>query len=104
MDMIVKNRATYDLNSIKMAFNHPSKLVMTTSAKQGQVMLNFTDEDVVATIQHLVPSDFYKSMPPIHAHFTAWQDVYKTQFKGINLYIKFQINENRELILSFKEK
>lgn len=77
---------------------------MTTSAKQGQVMLNFTDEDVVSAIQNLAPSNFYKSMPPVHASFTAWQDVYKTQFKGINLYIKFQINVNRELILSFKEK
>lgn len=102
--MIAKNSATYDLNSIKRTFDHSNKLVMTASAKQGQVMLNFTDEDVVAAIQNLAPSDFYKSMPPVHVNFTAWQDVYKTQFKGINLYIKFQINANRELILSFKEK
>lgn len=102
--MTAKNTATYDLNSIKLAFNHSSKLVMTTSAKQGQVMLDFTDEDVVSAIQDLAPSDFYKSMPPVHANFTAWQDVYKSQFKGINLYIKFQINAKRELILSFKEK
>lgn len=44
--MIAKNTATYDLYSIKRAFNHSSKLLMTTSAKQGQIMLNFTDEDV----------------------------------------------------------
>lgn len=84
--MIAMNTATYDLNSIKIAFNHSTKLVMTNSAKQGQVMLNFTDEDVVSAIQNLVPSDFYKSMPPVHANFTAWQEVYKTQFKGVNLY------------------
>lgn len=70
--MIAKNTATYDLTSIKLAFNHSSKLVMTTSAKQGQVMLNFTVEDVVSAIQYLVTSDFYKSMPPVHANFTAW--------------------------------
>ena len=104
MHMIAKNTATYDLVSIKRAFDHPGKLVMTASAKQGQVMLNFTDEDVVSAIQNLAPSDFYKSMPPVLANFTAWQDVYKTQFMGINLYIKLQININRELILSFKEK
>ena len=104
MHMIDKYTATYDLNSIKIAFNHSSKLVMTTSAKQGQVMINFTDEDVVLAIQNLSPGDFYKSMPPVHANFTAWQDVYKTQFKSVNLYIKFQINAKRELILSFKEK
>lgn len=102
--MTARNTATYDLNSIKLAFNHSSKLVMTASAKQGQVMLNFTDEDVVSAIQNLAPNDFFKSMPPVHANFTAWQDVYKTQFKGVNLYIKFQINAKRELILSFKEK
>lgn len=39
---------------------------MTTSAKQGQVMLNFTYEDVVSAIQGLAPSDFYKSMPSVH--------------------------------------
>lgn len=77
---------------------------MTASAKQGQVLLNFTDEEVVLAIQNLSPSDFYKSMPPVHINFTAWQDVYKTRFKGVNLYIKFQINAKRELILSFKEK
>jgi hypothetical protein len=33
----------------------------------------------------------------------AWQDVYRLNFKEIDLYIKFQINENGELLLSFKE-
>ena len=44
---------------------------MTTSAKQGQVQLDFTDEDVVSAIQNLLSDDFYKSMPPVHANFTA---------------------------------
>lgn len=52
--MTTKSTATYDLNSIKIAFNHTSKLVMTASAKKGQVMLNFTDEDVVLAIQNFI--------------------------------------------------
>lgn len=102
--MISKQTPTYDLISIKAAFDCPDKLVMTTSAKQGQVALDFTDEDVVNAIQTLTQRNFYKSMPPLHTNFVAWQDVYKTHFKGVELYIKFQINSKRELILSFKEK
>ena len=42
-------------------------------------------------------------MPPYNLKFAAWQDVYYLRFQGIDLYIKFQINENGELLLSFKE-
>ena len=59
---------------------------------------------MVAAIQALTAKDFYKSMPPAHENFVAWQDVYKTFFNDFDLYIKFQINANRELIISFKEK
>lgn len=103
INMAAKNTPTYDLQSIKFAFNHADKLVMTNTAKKDQVMLGFTEEDVVSIIQNLSPRDFYKSMPPFHVNFTAWQDVYKAQCQGVNLYIKFQINGYRELILSFKE-
>ena len=102
--MTDRNMPTYDLDSIKKTFNHPSKLLMTTSAKQGQIAADFSDQDVVDTIQSLTRWDFYKSMPPAHENFIAWQDVYKTKFKQVLLYIKFQVNANRELILSFKEK
>ncbi len=102
--MILKHKPTYDLNSIKEAFDRPENLLMTSSAKRGQIELNFSDHDVVAAIQSLTMKDFYKSMPPVHANFVAWQDVYKTYFNGIDLYIKFQVNANRELIISFKEK
>lgn len=76
----------------------------TSSAKRGQIELDFSDHDVVAAIQALTVKDFYKSMPPVHENFVAWQDVYKTFFNDIDLYIKFQISVNRELIISFKEK
>jgi len=74
---LLKCTPTYDLNSIKKAFDCPENLVMTSSAKRGQIVLDFSDHDVVAAIQALTVKDFYKSMPPVHENFVAWQDVYK---------------------------
>ncbi|KTC81953.1 type II toxin-antitoxin system MqsR family toxin [Legionella cincinnatiensis] len=95
---------SYHLNDIKKAFNSANKLNMTVSAKQEQIMLGFTDQDVVDAIQNLQWNDFYKSMAPKNKGFFAWQDVYKSHFKGVDLYIKFQVGTRGELILSFKEK
>lgn len=67
------------------------------------VILGFTKDDVVNAIQALTRKNFYKSMPPHNLKCAEWQDVYHLRFKGIDLYIKFQINENGELLLSFKE-
>lgn len=97
-------RPSYNLDQIKKAFNNESKLRMTVSAKQGQMLLGFSDQEIVDAIQNLTNKDFYKSMEPINLGFTAWQDVYKSKFKGFHLYIKFQVNTYGELILSFKEK
>jgi motility quorum-sensing regulator/GCU-specific mRNA interferase toxin len=76
---------------------------MTNSAYQGMIILGFSKDDVVNAIQALTRKNFYKSMPPYNLKFAAWQDVYYIRFQGIDLYIKFQINENGELLLSFKE-
>lgn len=55
----------------------------------------------VSAIQSLIISDFYKSMEP---SFTSWQDACKSNFKGVQLYIKFQVNVYGERIRSFKGK
>lgn len=102
--MTENNKSAYELSDIKSAFDAPGKLRMTFSAQQGQLSLNFNDMDVVKAIQALTDNDFYKSMSPKRPGFTAWQDVYKSTFKGVELYIKFQVNHKKELILSFKEK
>jgi len=94
----------YDLESIKLTFNTIDKLNMTVSAMQGQYELGFSDQDVVDVIQSLTSYDFYKSMQPEHASFSAWQDVYKPAFKGIALYVKFQIDKRGEVIISFKAR
>lgn len=94
----------YNLETIKLVFNATEKLNMTYSAMQGQYELGFSDQDVVNAIQALTCSDFYKSMPPINDNFSAWHDVYKSTFKRIDLYIKFQIDKRGEMIISFKAR
>lgn len=94
----------YNLDTIKSAFCSVDKLNMTFSAMQGQYELGFSDQDVVDAIWALTDADFYKSMPPEHAGFSAWQDVYKSVFKRTELYIKFQIDKRGEVIISFKAR
>jgi hypothetical protein len=94
----------YILETIKLAFNTIEKLNMTFSAMQGQYALGFSDQDVVDSVQALTCADFYKSMPPKHGSYSAWHDVYKTTFKKVDLYIKFQIDNRGEMIISFKER
>lgn len=94
----------YSLKAIKLAFNTIEKLNMTYSAMQDQYELGFSDHDVIDTIQALTQTDFYKSMPPKHERYSAWHDVYKSTFKKINLYIKFQIDKRGEMIISFKRR
>lgn len=102
--MNTRNLPKYNLSSIKLAFNQPSKLRMTGTAMQGQYELAFSDQDVVDVIQSLLSTDFYKSMKPSNNRFTAWQDVYKPTHKGIKLYVKFQIQKHGEIIVSFKAR
>ncbi|MCP3907634.1 MAG: type II toxin-antitoxin system MqsR family toxin [Oceanicoccus sp.] len=95
---------SYDLNAIKRAFSDVSALRMTGSARRGAFELGFSDEKVVAAIQALTRADFYKSMSPKTAGFTAMQDVYKSRFRGVDLYIKFQLLPDGQLLLSFKAR
>ena len=95
---------TYDLGTIKSTFNSTSSLRMTGSARQDAFALGFSDRDVVDAIQALTPDDFYKTMSPNTPGFTAMHDVYKPNFKGFDLYVKFQVLADGQLLLSFKEK
>jgi hypothetical protein len=95
---------TYSLATIQAGFSRVADLTMTASARQGAVEIGFSDQDVVDAIQALTDDDFFKTMPPVSASFTAMHDVYKSSFLDIELYIKFQVLPNGQLLLSFKEK
>ena len=94
----------YNLRAIKAAFSEVDKLNMTATAMQGQYELGFSDQDVIDAIQALTDNNFYKSMAPKHERFMAWQDVYKSKFNNVELYIKFQIDYRGEMIISFKKR
>ena len=100
----LSKRPKYHLVSIKLAFNTSEKLNMTASSMKSQYELGFSDQDVVDIIQALKSADFYKSMPPEHPGYSAWQDVYKPIYKKIALYLKFQIDKRDAVIVSFKAR
>lgn len=100
----ISKEPKYNLSLIKQAFSEVSRLNMTASAMQGQYELGLSDQDVVDAIQSLIRDDFYKSMQPKHRGFSAWQDVYKPVFKGVALYVKFQVDKRGEVIISFKAR
>jgi len=61
------------------------------------------DGDVVALIQSLSLANFDKSMTSISDH-TVWQDVYKPTVAERTVYVKFTLDQQKELLLiSFKE-
>lgn len=95
---------TYDLLLIQTAFSSVNTLRMTGSAQQGAVQLGFSDQDIVDAIKALKPKDFYKTMKPVKPGFTEMQDVYRSTFQDIDLYIKFQALSNGHILLSFKKR
>lgn len=98
----------YNLSEIKLVFSRSEELGitnrMTVSSRDGARALGFSDEDIIAVIQSLTRSDFYKSMTSKNNH-SIWQDVYKPSYKGIDLYVKFTRDEQNGfyLLISFKE-
>lgn len=60
------------------------------------------EQAVVDVVAGLVPANFEKSMPS-NVDPAIWQDVYKPIVDGIELYVKFTLDAQRELLLiSFK--
>jgi motility quorum-sensing regulator/GCU-specific mRNA interferase toxin len=71
--------------------------------RNGAFALSITLEGVVALIQTITRTHFYKSMTSFADH-TVWQDVYHVPHEGIILYVKFTIDAEGHLVISFKEK
>lgn len=67
---------------------------MTNIVYRGMITIGFSKDDVATAIQALTRKDFYKSMTAYSFKFAAWQDVDCSRFKEVDLYIKFQINDN----------
>ena len=102
--MLEKRKPTYDLDAFKTSFCSVDRLSLTGKALQDAVRLGFGQLEIVAIIQTMLRSHFYKSMTS-NANQKTWQDVYHVPSARGLLYIKFTADAITEfLLLSFKEK
>jgi len=99
-----KRKPTYDLDAFKAAFASVDALHVTGTALRGAAALGFGRAEIVATIQTMRRSQFYKSMTAYGDH-RIWQDVYHVPSEAGLLYVKFTADAVTEfLLVSFKEK
>ena len=102
--MTEKRKPTYDLDAFKAAFGSPEKLRATGTALKGAAALGVGRAEMVATIQGMQRSHFYKSLTA-YADHRVWQDVYHVPSEVGLLYVKFTADAVTEfLLLSFKGK
>jgi motility quorum-sensing regulator/GCU-specific mRNA interferase toxin len=99
-----KRNPTYDLDSFKDTFSTPEALRATTTALRSADALGFDRDGIVAVIQTMQRSQFYKSMTS-HVDHKVWQDVYHVPSDVGILYVKFTGSiVTKFMLLSFKEK
>jgi motility quorum-sensing regulator/GCU-specific mRNA interferase toxin len=102
--MTEKRKPTYDLDAFKAAFSSVERLAVTGTALRTAIALGFGRAEIVATIQTMQRSQFYKSMTA-YADHRLWQDVYHVPSSAGLLYVKFTADAVSEfMLLSFKEK
>jgi motility quorum-sensing regulator / GCU-specific mRNA interferase toxin len=93
----------YPLEDVKAAFADVTRLNRTLTAAEGAEHLWMDERDVVDVIDGLTLADFDKSMPS-KANPEILQDVYKPMVNGRELYVKFTLDAQGQLLLiSFKE-
>ncbi len=102
MVIMEKRRQSYILADIQSQMKNIDGLRLTSSSRKGLVELDFDDNDAVNAIQALTMNDFKKSMTT-YANHKVWQDVYNSSYKGVDLYIKFQRDDEGFFTISFKE-
>ena len=92
---------TYPLNEL-LKLVRGNTAVVTRSAKQGAYALRLDNDDVIQIVSELDARSFYKSMPAEKMP-GFFQDVYRVNTRGLRLYIKLQVRNERVVIVSFKE-
>jgi motility quorum-sensing regulator/GCU-specific mRNA interferase toxin len=96
-------RPRYALTFIKAEFADATRIYRTMTAATGAEELGMDDQAVVDVIAGLTASDFDKSMPSDRDP-AIWQDVYKPVVAGCELYVKFTMDsQGQVLLISFKE-
>lgn len=95
-----KRKPHYDLTAIKHQMDSVETMVLTGTARDGIKKARMSLQQAWQIMQGLSQRDFYKSMTT-YADKKVWQDVYHTEWQGIELYIKFQ-RDGDYFIVSFK--
>ena len=99
-----KRKPSHDLAMIKKQFVSVRGLSITSTALRDAVAMGFSSQDVIATVQSIVPAHFHKSMTA-YADHRSWQDVYFVPTHAGVLYVKFTAHAvTGFMLLSFKEK
>ena len=102
--MADKRRPTYNLEAFKATFSKEDRLYLTGVALRTATDIGFSRREIVATIQTMKTTHFYKSMTSM-ADRRVWQDVYHVPSSVGVLYVKFTADAITEfLLLSFKER
>ena len=96
-----KGTPSYPLSDIQAQMQSVSDMNLTLSARTGIREAGMGQADALAVVQSLVRKDFHKSMTT-HADHRVWQDVYRCQWSGLSLYVKFQ-HVGEYFVVSFKE-
>ncbi|HEY5300499.1 MAG TPA: type II toxin-antitoxin system MqsR family toxin, partial [Acetobacteraceae bacterium] len=93
-----RRQPRYPLKTIKTAFADAARLNRTMTAANGSEDLGMDEQTVVDVIAGLTARDFDKSMPS-DVNPAIWQDVYKPAVEGRDLYVKFTLDTQGELLL-----
>ncbi len=97
-----KRRPHYDLEEIIAQMGTVESMNLTHSALAGIREAGMIRAEALMVVQSLSRADFYKSMTT-HRNHQVWQDVYYAEWRGKEIYVKFQ--QDREyFVVSFKER
>jgi motility quorum-sensing regulator/GCU-specific mRNA interferase toxin len=98
-----KRTPMYSLSSIREAAA-TEQLRLSFTASQKLYEMGGTMEELFELIQSLsIREHFYKSMTS-HADHRIWQDVYYIEWHQVNMYLKFTLDDEGYLVISFKPK
>ena len=91
---------TYSLATVKNDLK-VGNYVITSSALRDSISIGLNSDDIVKIGLNLLDNDFYKTMDSMKFP-DRMQDVYRTNYNGINLYYKVQIT-GKTIVISCKE-
>jgi motility quorum-sensing regulator/GCU-specific mRNA interferase toxin len=97
-----KRRPQYDLKKIIAQMDSVEAMNLTLSAVEGIRIAGMIKTEALQVVRGLSNANFYKSMTTHKCH-QIWQDVYHAEWRGKQLYVKFQLAGDY-FVVSFKER